>query len=199
MRNIIIILAVIIIGGALWILFTGGGEKDGETNVNNEDNLTTPIMENLRLSSAVFEHNGLIPAKYTCDAEGINPPLSISGVPGEAKSLVLIMDDPDIPQAVKDSRGIDVFDHWVKFNIATSTADIIEGIEPEGVSGVGSGGDKGYRGPCPPDREHRYIFKLYALDIELDLEEGSTKSEVETAMEGHILEQTELVGRYKRQ
>jgi len=111
------------------------------------------------------------------------------------------MDDPDIPDFVKQSRGIEVFDHWVVFNLQPTTNDqllIEEGVEPKGVAGVNSVGENKYTGPCPPDGEHRYFFKAYALDSTLSLNAGSSKTEVEKAMEGHIIEKAELVGKYER-
>ena len=152
----------------------------------------------MELKSDAFDNNGKIPSKYTCDSENVNPHLIISNVPEHTETLVLIMDDPDIPDFVKKERGIDVFDHWVVFNIPSETMEIPEDSEPEGVLGNNGAGKTGYIGPCPPDKEHRYFFKLYALDTELNLPEGSTKKEVEDAMEGHILEKTELIGRYQR-
>lgn len=161
-------------------------EKLDENIINNK-NLS---MNTLSLTSHSFEHNGKIPSKHTCDGEGISPSLQISGVDSRAKSLVLIMDDPDAPSGV--------WNHWVKFNIASSTAIIEEGTEPHGISGIGTSGNKNYFGPCPPDREHRYFFKLYSIDTELDLKEGASKKEVEIAMKEHILQQTELIGHYER-
>ena len=152
----------------------------------------------MELKSTAFNANGKIPSEHTCDGKNTIPELMVSGVPKGAKSLVLIMDDPDIPESVKQSRGINVFDHWIAFNINPKTSIIEEGKEPEGVLGKNGAGSLGYIGPCPPDREHRYFFKLYAIDTTLDLPEGSTKAEVESAMEGHILEQAELIGRYLR-
>ena len=149
----------------------------------------------MKISSFVFENNGFIPAQYTCDGPDINPPLNIEGVPEEAKSLVIIMDDPDVPKSVREDGN---WDHWIVFNIPPDTTQIIEGQEPVGIHGRGTSGNLKYHGPCPPDGEHRYIFKLYALDIELDLMEGATKKEVEAAMEGHVIEEAKLVGRYKR-
>ena len=147
----------------------------------------------MKLTSPVFENFGPIPAKYTCDGENINPPLEISQVPDEAKSLVLIMDDPD---AVKPAGK--VWDHWIVYNIPPSVSVINEGEEPAGTHGKGTGGNSDYYGPCPPDGEHRYFFKVYALDIELDLPAGATKQEVLTAMTDHILAEAELVGLYNR-
>ena len=131
----------------------------------------------MQLTSPVFNTNEKIPAKYTCDGENISPPLEISGVPEGAKSLVLIMDDPDIPEAAKK---------------------IEEGMNPPGVLGKNTRDNMAYGSPCPPDKEHRYFFKLYALDIVLELPAGSSKAGVEKAMLGHALEKVELVGRYER-
>ncbi|MDP2650809.1 MAG: YbhB/YbcL family Raf kinase inhibitor-like protein [bacterium] len=151
----------------------------------------------MRLESSAFEHEGVIPAKYTCDGGNINPPLKISEVPEGAKSLVLIMDDPDVP---KNLRPDGMWDHWLVWNIPPATTEIPEGQEPAGVVGKNTGGSFGYRGPCPPDREHRYFFKLYALDTMFDLSpETTTKSDLEAAMQKHILSQAELMGRYNRQ
>lgn len=153
----------------------------------------------MKLTSAVFEDGGKIPMKYTCEGDNLSVPLSWSEVLDGTKSLALIMDDPDIPDFVKKERGIEVFDHWVVFNISPSVDGVLEGIEPMGIPGVNGRGNTGYTGPCPPDREHRYFFKLYALDIILSLLEGSTKKEVEEAMVGHIIEQVELMGKYERE
>jgi hypothetical protein len=149
----------------------------------------------MKLTSPAFEHGGKIPSKYTCDGENINPPLAISDVPPGAGSLVLLMDDPDVP---KHLRADGMWDHWVVFNISATLREIGEGKEPEGTPGVGTSGNVEYSGPCPPDREHRYFFKLYALDTELNLPEKATKGQVEKAMEGHVIEKTELMGRYER-
>jgi Raf kinase inhibitor-like YbhB/YbcL family protein len=149
----------------------------------------------MKLTSPAFEHGGKIPSIYTCDGKDINPPLTISDVPAGTATLTLVMDDPDVP---KHLRADGMWDHWIVFNISPSTHTIQEGEEPAGTHGVGTGGDVKYQGPCPPDREHRYFFKLYALDIELDLPEKATKQQVEEAMEGHIIEKAELMGKYNR-
>ena len=152
----------------------------------------------LSITSPAFFHQGKIPSKYTCDGENISPPLQINGVPAGTKSLVLIMDDPDIPVFVKEKFNIQVWDHWVVWNIPPNTKDIPEKTGPEGTKGKNTGGSIGYGGPCPPDREQRYFFKLYALDTKLDLAAGAAKKEIEEVMEGHIIEKTELIGLYKR-
>jgi Raf kinase inhibitor-like YbhB/YbcL family protein len=149
----------------------------------------------MTLKSSVFEDEGVIPSKYTCDGENINPPFYISDVPDDAKSLVLIMEDPDVS---KKFRPDGIFDHWVVFNMPASTISIDEGQDAPGIYGSNTSGKAQYTGPCPPDREHRYIFSLYALDTDLSLETGAMKKDVLEAMEGHSLAETELVGRYNR-
>lgn len=148
----------------------------------------------MQLSSSAFAQGGKIPSKYTCDGEERSPPLHIEGVPEKAACLVLIMDDPDVPPTVRPDR---MWVHWVVYNIPPHITDIAENTPPPGILGAGTG-RVGYQGPCPPDREHRYFFKLYALDTMLTLKEGATKEEVEKAMKGHIIAQTEYMGRYER-
>ncbi len=150
----------------------------------------------MKLTSKAFEHEGMIPSVYTCDGKNISPPLTVSDVPPEAKSLVLLMDDPDVP---KKLRKDGMWDHWVVFDMPVDIGEIPEGMEPPGVPGKGTGGNTGYYGPCPPDREHRYFFRLYALDDELDLPEGSDKKTVENALADHVIEKCVLMGRYERQ
>jgi Raf kinase inhibitor-like YbhB/YbcL family protein len=145
----------------------------------------------MKISSPAFENNSKIPEKYTCDGENINPPLKIEGVPKEAKSLVLIVDDPDAPMGT--------FLHWLVWNIPPETNLIGENSLPEGaVQGKNDFGKENYGGPCPPFGTHRYFFKLYALDKILDLPAGSSLKEIEKAMEGHILDQAQLIGLYQR-
>ena len=150
----------------------------------------------MKITSSAFEHNGSIPVQYTCDGDGVSPPLRFEEVPDGAVSLALIMDDPDVPESVRADR---MWDHWIVFNIPPETREVAEGKEPLGVHGTGTAGNKDYHRPCPPDREHRYFFKLYVLDTQLDLPEGVNKGDVEAAMEGHVVAQAELIGRYKRQ
>ena len=149
----------------------------------------------MELRSPAFEHEGTIPSKHTCDGENTNPPLELSGVPAGTGSLVLIMDDPDVPKNLKEDG---MWDHWVLFNLSPELREIREGEEPEGTHGQGTGGNTDYYGPCPPDREHRYSFRLYALDGTLDLPEKSAKLDVESAMSGHVIDTAVLMGRYER-
>jgi len=152
----------------------------------------------MRIESPVFQNNNKIPSKYTCDGEGINPPLSFFDIPKEAKSLVLIMDDPDIPDIVKQSVGTNVWDHWVLFNMPPNIEKISENTIPKGIVGKNTDKENEYTPCCPPDREHRYFFKLYALDTLLSLDKNATKEDVLNAMEEHIVEGAELIGKYQR-
>ncbi len=155
----------------------------------------TPIkeveVENMKLTSPAFKHNSAIPSEYTCDGLDISPELNIEDTPKNTKSLVLINDDPDAP--------VGTWDHWIVFNIPQTTTKINKDSEPAGIGGKNSWGRTGYGGPCPPSGTHRYFFKLYALDTELDLPEGSAKKDIEAAMKGHIIEKADLIGTYKRQ
>jgi Raf kinase inhibitor-like YbhB/YbcL family protein len=155
------------------------------------------MMNRLSLSSSAFDHNQSIPSQYTCDGEGYNPPLLFHNVPVDAVSLILLVDDPDVPKHLKPDG---MFDHWVVYNIDPKVADIAENCAPFGDEGLNSSGKLGYTSPCPPDREHRYFFKLYTLDARLTFEhpELVTKKMVEEKMQGHILDQAELVGLYNR-
>ena len=109
----------------------------------------------MKLTSPAFQHNGVIPSKHTCDGKNIRPELVIADVPKEAASLVIIMEDPDVPEFVRKDR---MWDHWVQFNIPPTTNRIPEEGKVPGVAGKNTNGKLGYQGPCPPDREHRYIF-----------------------------------------
>lgn len=145
----------------------------------------------MRIESTVFENGGMIPSKYTCDGDGLNPPLVIADVPEGTKSLALIVEDPDAPMGL--------WVHWIIWNIPPSDMTIEEAITPPGVIGKSTSGARSWDPICPPDREHRYYFKIYALDSEIYLDpEIAIKQDMERMMEGHIIEQAELMGRYSR-
>lgn len=148
----------------------------------------------MKLTSSAFSDGGIIPSRYTCEGKNINPPLTITGVPSNAKALVLIMDDPDVPPHLRTEP----WDHWIIFNMPPSTQQIAENSKPGGVFGKTTYGHTQYGGPCPPDREHRYFFKLYAIDCLLPLKTGVTKKEVEAAMQGHIIASSQMIGRYEK-
>lgn len=144
----------------------------------------------LEIRASDFEDHQPIPQEHTCQGINTCPLLTISGTSKETKSFVLIVDDPDAPNGT--------FDHWIVWNIPPTTIELSKGVE-KGIQGTNSYGELGYRGPCPPPgKVHRYFFKLYALNQFLSISEGSTKEQVEKAMEDHILEKAELVGTFKR-
>jgi len=151
----------------------------------------------IKITSPTFEDGGLIPAKYTCDGADISPPLQWDAVPEETKSIALICDDPDAPMGT--------WVHWVLFNLPPETREMAENIPadetlPTGAKqGTSDFGRIGYGGPCPPSGTHRYFFKIYALDTEIDLAAGANKPDVLKAMERHILGQGQVIGKYKRQ
>jgi len=149
----------------------------------------------MKMTSSAFTEGGRIPSKFTCEGENINPELQFSDIPSHTKVLVLIVDDPDVPEFVRKDK---MYDHWVVFNIPPSTAQVLENSQPAGIPGKNTNGGLNYVGPCPPDREHRYFFKLYALDKALALPPGATKAEVEKAMQGHIIAHAQLIGRYEK-
>ena len=145
--------------------------------------------ETMKITSPEFGNNQSIPKKFTCQGEDISPALFIEGVPGEAKSLALIVDDPDAPMGT--------WVHWVVFDIPATASRIEENSIP-GKQGFNDFRKNNYGGPCPPSGTHRYFFKIYALDVMLNLSEGITKAALEKAMQGHILDKAELVGLYKK-
>ena len=143
----------------------------------------------ISITSPSFQASGGIPAKFTCNGTNVSPELQISSVPNEAKSLVLIVDDPDAP------RGL--FTHWIVWNIDPKTTRMAENSAPTaGVQGINDFGKRNYGGPCPPSGTHRYFFKIFALDTKLELKPGARRAELDAAMRGHILAQGELMGRY---
>lgn len=170
-----IIIAVILLAIVLITLFSLQREEE---------------IQKMEIKS-VFEHNSVISPKYTCDGEDVNPPLKISEIPEGTASLALIVDDPDAPAGT--------WVHWVVFNIDPKTTRIEENSVPENsIQGVNSFNKNDYGGPCPPSGTHRYFFKIYALDTPLNLDSSAGKSDVEAAMQGHILASAELVGLYSR-
>lgn len=151
----------------------------------------------LALSTPAFRDGETIPVQYTCDGEDLSPPLAWTGVPVETRSFALICDDPDAP------RGTWV--HWVIWNLPADTVELEPGVPPRpelpsgARQGLNDGGDLGYAGPCPPSgKPHRYFFRLFALDSQLNLAPGVNRSDLDTAMEGHVLAQGTVMGIYER-
>ncbi len=152
------------------------------------------------LESAAFTNGGEIPTKYTCEGEDIAPPLEWKGVPQDAHSLVLIIDDPDAPDPNAPRM---TWVHWVLYNIPPDVGGLSEGATsaelPAGTEpGLNDWNRAEYGGPCPPIGRHRYFHKLYALDTVIDKVDNPTKANIEAAFEGHVLEQAELVGTYEK-
>lgn len=144
-----------------------------------------------KLTCPAFHHGSQIPSRYTCDGDDINPYLVIQGAPAAAKSLALIMDDPDAPGGT--------WVHWLLWDISPEIKEIREHTAPFGAKeGVNSWDRSGYGGPCPPSGTHRYFFRLFALDIRPKIAGSAVREELERAMEGHILATTELMGTYSR-
>lgn len=149
---------------------------------------TIAAKATLTISSPAFGHEGFIPDKYTCEGKNINPPIAIKGIPKQALSLVLIIEDPDAPSGI--------FDHWAVWNIRPTNK--IEENSLPGIAAKNSKGEKRYTGPCPPSGTHRYFFKIYALDTLLDLEDDADKKIIEHALANHVLAYGEMMGLYKR-
>jgi len=153
----------------------------------------------MQITSSSFTHQGAIPAKYTCEGPDTSPPLAWSGVPPSAKSLALIVDDPDAPDPKAPKM---TWVHWVLYDVPSGTSSLAEGASRSLPSGTRDGLNDwrrtGYGGPCPPIGRHRYFFKLYALDTKLTGAKIANKADLEGAMKGHIIEQAELIGRYAR-
>lgn len=150
----------------------------------------------IKVTSTAFEEGTIIPAKYTCDGDDVSPPLAWKGVPEDAESIALICDDPDAPMGT--------WVHWVVWNMPADKTGLEEGIAsdrtlPDGTrQGMTDFKKTGYGGPCPPSGTHRYYFKVYALDTKLDIDGDSKKSGLVEAMEGHILAEGRIMGKYKR-
>lgn len=190
-KKIGIILAVVLIVGLVVYLISS--KSTPSEKVQEEKSVAEEVISsNMQLKSSAFDNQGQIPSKYTCDAENISPPLTISDVPEGTQGLALIVDDPDAP--------VGDWVHWLVWNIDPETKEIGEGHSPAAsVQGLNDFGNNDYGGPCPPSGTHRYQFKLYALDTTLDLSESSKKKDLLNAMQGHILGQSLLVGLYQRQ
>lgn len=154
----------------------------------------------LALTSPAFTHEQAIPPKYTCDGDNTSPPLQWSGLPDGTQSLALIVDDPDAPDPAAPKR---IWVHWVLYNLPVASSGLDGAVRPSHLpdstlEGLNDSRRTGYSGPCPPIGRHRYFFKLYALDTQLPDQGSPTKDALLKVMEGHVLEQTELMGTYEK-
>ena len=149
----------------------------------------------LRISSPAIASGAAIPTKYACDGDKVNPALGFSGVPPTAKSLALIIDDPDVPKTMIPSGE---FVHWLVWDIAPTSKGLPEADPTAATKGLNGTGKPGYVPMCPPDREHRYFFRLFALDKMLGDAKIANKADLMTAMQGHIVGQAVLMGRYEK-
>ena len=171
----------------LYLAIIGAGCGRGAIEPASEGDQTMA----LDFTSSAFDQGGNIPQKYTCDGANLSSPLVWSGVPEDTQSLALIVDDPDAPGRT--------YVHWVLFNISPEQDGLPEGVQDVGVLGSNNRNQPSYTGPCPPSGPaHRYFFKLYALDSQLNLQRGASKAELLDAMDGHIVAQGELMGKYAR-
>ena len=178
--------------GLLLIVLMVSGIVDVQAGSDRRDTMS------LTLTSPAFEHKGNIPAEYTCDGKDISPELNWRGIPDEARSLVLIVDDPDAPDPAAPKM---TWVHWVLYNLPISSIGLGKGIRdgdlPVGtLQGLNDWKREGYGGPCPPKGRHRYFHKLYALDTVLPDLSRPTKAKVEEAMAGHVVEEAVLMGTY---
>ena len=153
-------------------------------------NYALAVQTNMTVTSQAFKNNEFIPKKYTCDGKNISPPLTIRNVPRNTKSLVLIVDDPDT------SGG--TFNHWIAWNISPKKHQISEGEKGKFSEGMNGFQKQGYFGPCPPSGIHRYLFKIYALDSQIDISEKSQKDLLQSLIQNHFIQSATLSGKYTR-
>lgn len=172
--------------------------NSSNSNNGNPSVTPTPVEKKalIKVTSKAFQEGGMIPKEYTCDGANVSPPLAWDSAPDKTKSYALIVDDPDAPGKT--------WVHWVAFNLPASAGVLPENVPAQDtIAGGGRQGTTdfrkvGYGGPCPPTGAHRYYFKLYALDTELALDSSATKDQLLKAMEGHVVAEGQLMGKYQR-
>jgi Raf kinase inhibitor-like YbhB/YbcL family protein len=190
MRNISVIMSL----GLFLLLFLSCAGR--QQQIAQPANTPKEDKAEIKLTSAAFKDGQSIPRPYTCDGVNISPPLEWSGVPRAAKTLAIVCDDPDAPGGT--------WVHWVLYNLPADNIGLVENLPTTeklaagGFQGPNDSGKIGYGGPCPPSGTHRYFFRVYALDSELPLKAGATKTDLTKAMEGHTLVQGQLMGTYRR-
>ncbi len=183
---LVFIFLVVLIGAGLYVYYINSPYSTGVKRT------FFGKLESMTISSTSFSNQGKIPKKYTCDDANVNPPLTFNAIPPSSRSLLVIAED-------RDSNPKD-FTHWTIFDLNPSINGLNENSVPDqATEGVNSFGNIGYDGPCPPNGTHRYVFKLFALDSVLGLERGAKKEEILSKIQGHILDEAELVGTYKKE
>jgi len=199
----VLILSIVILSALVFFIGKIMQEKDiKSTDISTSTNISAStsvdiksselknIVE-IKIQSSAFENSGTIPRKYTCDGQSLIPPIQVSNVPSEAKSLALTIEDPDAPSGT--------WDHFVMWNLPAKDFNTTSGNVPEGVIGKGTSGKMYYIAPCPPRGQmHRYFFKLYVLDTLLDIPVSSNKSQLLKNIEGHVMGKAEMYGTYSR-
>lgn len=190
MKKLIPVFIIIILISAAVIVYKYSGKKTttySNPSAANQINTTTPMT----ISSTAFSDGQLIPKQYSCDGDGINPPLQFFGIPSEAKSLALLVEDPDAPTGT--------WTHWLMWNIPPAVSQIAQNSVPQGATqGQGSSGQNVFGAPCPPGGTHRYFFKLFALDGTLTIPSYSDAKAFGQAIDGHVISQAQLMGTYSR-
>lgn len=190
-KIILLILIILSTSFGTFVLIVGFSEKFLRVEEGIKIESKKEEIFGMKLISPAFEENNTIPKRYTCDGENVSPPLEIINIPKETKSLALIVYDPDAP-------GGD-WTHWLIWNLSPGLDKLNEDQVPiRAVQGTNDFGEQNYKGPCPPSGTHRYFFKIYALDINLNLPVGVKRKDLESGIQGHILDQATLVGLYKR-
>lgn len=188
MKRILVCFAIIVIGVlVVWVYSHAIKNSESPPPLPTTKQIT---KNHMNISSSAFANQQNIPDTYTCREKGINPPLQFFDIPQNAKSLVLIMDDSDAP--------IGTFVHWVVYNMPVTVDKIAENSKPTGTEGKNGAGQTAYTGPCPPSGTHHYYFKLYALDTQLQFLDTPDKKAVEDAMQGHVIDQAQLIGLYSK-
>jgi Raf kinase inhibitor-like YbhB/YbcL family protein len=179
------------------LMYSCQSKDDEKVQINTtQEKKEKEVNMQFKLTSPAFKEEGMIPKKYTCDSENVSPPLIWGSVPEGTISLAIICDDPDAPMGT--------WVHWVLFNLPPETKELLENVsttetlENGAKHGTNDFGDVGYGGPCPPGGTHRYFFKLYALDTMFNLKAGVNKGDLLNEMEGHIIFETQLMGKYSR-
>lgn len=191
-RGILVCSVLLAIGGACSSEEEASSPAASPSTTTDQSSVTEPPMtqeDAMQLTSAAFGQGDAIPVRFTCDGDDISPALTVTDIPTDAVSLVLIMEDPDAPGGT--------WDHWIAYDIPVAT-EIVENVGALGTAGTNSWGESGYGGPCPPSGTHRYLFTISAVDSDLGIQIGATKAQVLAALDGRVLAEATLMGTYSR-